>query len=72
MEEIALFSFSASNFPGHGALSEVNLAAWDTGFCFRNKIVLHHRALFNTVMFKSVGKKGQSLCDTDFYSKFFN
>lgn len=45
-------------FLGLDAISEVNLPAWNSGTCFRNKILLHHGALCKTVLFKSPGKKG--------------
>ena len=56
--------FKKSYFLGLAALSEVNLPAWDTGICFRNKILLHYGVLCKNVLFKSPGGKGQSLGDT--------
>lgn len=44
------FFFRKSDLFGLGAISEVNLPAWDTGTCFRNKILLHHGALCKTAV----------------------
>jgi len=44
------FFLKRSNLFGLSALSEVGLPAWDTGICFRNKMLLRCGALCKTAV----------------------